>query len=374
MKNRPSLRRIFFRVMLWSLGAAAAAGFLAMLTASYEVVLRVAATAFATAVASGIMWRLEGLWDDAEKFVAGFLGMASTGICFLLSLLGIWMEGDEWRWWVTVAALGTTTPAAMGCLHLTSKRLTRFAGWVGLLVSCVVFVVWLFAVWLVTEPSGRWFGTVCALAGFGSLLTLCLVSVSRSSLVTWRWAGVACSALACVITLQTIWSSSSFPEFTARVVSVLTSVAIVVAHANLLLLVPLRPSQAWIRWGTIASAILTAACVDVVIIFELEGDNLMARLAGAMAIVAGCGSLALVILARYNQFSASPFAKRPVAVDPKTVQAMTIVCPRCGLRQAVTLGTAACRDCKLTIHIRVEVAEDPPVDPAAMGTEVWKRG
>ena len=138
--------------MLCSLGAAAVAGFLAVLASSYEVVGRVAATAFATALASGIMWRLEALLDDRDKAVSGLLGMSSTGVCFLLALFGIWAAGSEWRWWVTIWAVGMTTPAAMGCLQLTEKERTRFAGWVGLPISCVVLAVWLIAVWLVDMP------------------------------------------------------------------------------------------------------------------------------------------------------------------------------------------------------------------------------
>lgn len=51
----------------------------AMLTASYDVIGRVAATASATAVAAGIMWRLEVLLDDDAKFVSGLLGIVLVG-------------------------------------------------------------------------------------------------------------------------------------------------------------------------------------------------------------------------------------------------------------------------------------------------------
>ena len=123
MKTAVSLRHVYFQIMLWSLGVAAAAGFIAMLVASYDVVGRVAATAFATAAASGILWRLEAMVDDADKSVYGLLGMvAATGICYLLSLFGIWAEEDRWRWWLTVGALGITAPAAFGSLQLIAKR------------------------------------------------------------------------------------------------------------------------------------------------------------------------------------------------------------------------------------------------------------
>ena len=355
-----SRRRIFLRIMLWSLGVAAAAGFIAMLVASYEVVGRIVATALATAVASGIMWRLEALLDGKDKFASGLLGMASTGICFLLSLFGIWAEGNEWRWWGTVWALGMTTPAAMGCLLLIARRREYLAGLVGLVFSSVVLMVWLTAIWLVTGQSDRWYETVVAVAGYGTLITLCLISLSRSVRNVWRWAGVVSGAVGCVLTLQSIWSASPFPEPTVRIITILVSVAIVIVHANLSFLVPLKPAQAWIRWGAIASAILTAGFVDAIIVFDLQGDNMVARLAGATAIVAGCGSLALVILASYNRSVASTCTATPVAIDPTKIKMMTIVCPGCASRQTIAIGSARCPKCSLEIHIRVHAERSVP--------------
>jgi hypothetical protein len=83
VRNPAPLRHIFFQIMLWSLGVAAAAGFIAMLAANYNVVGRVAATASATAIASGIMWRLEAVLDHEGKFIprstADPAGMDSMG-------------------------------------------------------------------------------------------------------------------------------------------------------------------------------------------------------------------------------------------------------------------------------------------------------
>ena len=361
MKTPISLRHVYFQIMLWSLGVAAAAGFIAMLVASYDVVGRVAATAFATAAASGILWRLEAMLDDADKSVYGLLGMvAATGICYLLSLFGIWAEEDQWRWWLTVCALGITAPAAMGCCQLIAKRRDFLAGLVGMVFSCVVLIVSISAIWFVQRENDPWFETVAALTGYGVLITLCLISLSRTVRDVWRWSGTASAAMACVLNLQTIWSASPFPEPTIRIITILVSVAIVVVHANLSFLVPLRQPQAWIRWGTIASAILTAGFVDAIVVFELQGDTLAARLAGATAIVAGCGSLALVILARYNRFLVSPFTARPGEIDPTKIETMTVVCPCCGSRQTIALGEAQCRKCSLEIHIRVQAARSMP--------------
>ena len=77
----------------------------------------------------------------------------------------------------------------------------------------------------------------------------------------------------------------------------------------------------------------------------------------AMAIVAGCGSLALAILARYNKLVASPSPTGSDEVDPAKIEKMTVVCPRCELRQTVAIGGAQCSKCSLEIHIRVQAAQ-----------------
>jgi hypothetical protein len=361
MTTPKPLRRLFFQVMLWSLGAAAVAGFFAVLTASYDVVGRVAATAFATAVAAGIMWRLEALLDDDAKSVSGLLGMASTGICFLLSLLGIWAgEEDEWRWWVTICALAMTTPVAMGCLQLIAKGRELVAGLVGLAFSGIVLVLWLIPIWIATTDYAEWSATVAVVAGYAALATLCLISVSRSVRDAWRWAGVAAAAMGCLVSLQAIWDRKPVSDSTLDAVTVLVSVASVVAHANLTFLVPLRASQVWIRWATIASAVLTAGTIDAIAVFDWHSDTLAARFAGALAIVAVCGSLALAVLARYNKLGESTRPASPEGIDPAEIEKMTVVCPCCELQQTVPLGGAQCPKCALEIDIRVQAAKTVP--------------
>ncbi len=354
--SRP-LRRLFFRIMLWSLAAAAVAGFFAMMLASYDLVGRVAATALVTALASGVMWRLEALLDDEAKHIAGMLGMVSTGLCFLFALPGIWAAEDEWRWWVTIWALGMTTPVAMGCLQMVAKRREFVAGMVGLALSSVVLLLWLIPVWLVSDHSERWYGTAAVVAGYGALITLCLISFSHSVRDAWRWAGVAAAALGCVVSLQVIWDRGPASDSTVDAITLLVSVACVIAHANLTLLVSLKPPQVWIRWGAIGSAVLTAGAIDAIAVFDWHGDTLAARFAGAMAIVAGCGSLAIAVLARYNKLDESPAPARSEEIDPAQIEKMTVVCPCCQLQQTVTLGGAQCLKCSLEIDIQVRATQ-----------------
>ena len=95
MNSSLSLDSLPQRIMLWSLGAAAVAGLLAVMAGNYNVVGRVAATACVAALVSGTMWRLGGMLNDQNKRVIGLLGMSSAIACFLVALLAIWVARGQ---------------------------------------------------------------------------------------------------------------------------------------------------------------------------------------------------------------------------------------------------------------------------------------
>ena len=74
-------------------------------------------------------------------------------------------------------------------------------------------------------------------------------------------------------------------------------------------------------------------------------------LAGAAAIIAGSGTLALLILARINQRIV------PVAVTLADVREITLTCHRCRARQTVAIGSGKCGACGLVIQVRVQEPE-----------------
>jgi hypothetical protein len=134
------------------------------------------------------------------------------------------------------------------------------------------------------------------------------------------------------------------------------SLAAVVAHANALAWCPLKPAQRWLLWGTIGAGIATAGFVDLGRITIPWQEEMLGRLAGAMAIIAGCGTLALLVLARLNQRSV------PVAATLSDLRELTLTCPRCRARQTIAIGSGKCRGCGLVIRVRVE--EPEPEEPS----------
>ena len=156
---------------------------------------------------------------------------------------------------------------------------------------------------------------------------------------------MAASVVAGSMLVVDIWTWTTVSRDT---ITILTSVGLVVAHANMCVLIPLRTSQLWIRAGTIAAAILTAGCADALWILDIRGDSLVERVCGAATIAMGCGTLALAILLRYNRTTATE--------DAAVITKITIMCPRCQCKQTVALGDVRCSRCDLGLQIHVDTA------------------
>jgi Zn finger protein HypA/HybF involved in hydrogenase expression len=134
----------------------------------------------------------------------------------------------------------------------------------------------------------------------------------------------------------------------------LLSLGAVVAHANLCLVaVKLMTSQHWVRGGTIAAVVLTALMIVLYIaedkfpaVVPIDGD-MIGRFMEASGIIASCGTLALLVLARMN---------RKVDAEPESYELneVNLECPRCRKKQSLPTGDSTCPSCGLRISIRVE--------------------
>jgi hypothetical protein len=138
---------------------------------------------------------------------------------------------------------------------------------------------------------------------------------------------------------------------------VVVSFAAVVAHANVCLFVPLMQGQRWVRVVTILAAAATAVLIDALVVADERGRELPMgqNLAAAAGIIASCGSLALLVLARLNRH----LDRAPVLSE---VRELTVICPGCHKKQTVRVGDSACPTCLLKFHIRVEEPRCPTCD------------
>ncbi|MEE9296044.1 MAG: hypothetical protein V3W34_13930 [Phycisphaerae bacterium] len=354
------LRNVLLRAMLWSLAFAATTGVLAVLFQAGDLVWRVVGTGFTTALACGLMLPVSGMIDRKQSRAAGLLGMGAVIAEFLMALAVIWEAplhvfgvywGDEIG--LTMLILAVAVVVIVYLLQLKHAQYGLFAGRLGLYVTLATFVAFMIATWVPGRVfnNDKWWETGSAVVTLGALAAVSLIGAGCGERRDWRWAGVGASLVACAMWLFEIWIGHG-SDLGFVILSVLISLAAVVAHANLTYFCPLTPGQLWVRGGAIIAGTLTAGLIDLIIIdhrfsgIDLDED-LLGRLASASGIVTGCGTLALCVLARLN---------RKVDLESYVAELteMTVVCPRCRKKQLVHVGDSDCAGCGLRISIRVE--------------------
>jgi hypothetical protein len=357
METLVPFRRILLKGMLWSLGLTAAGGVLAVLVEQVDVVSRVIGMGLATAAACGALIPITMIVDRRDSRPAGLLGMTVIVLEYLTGLLLIWEvprhlfgRGLEDEFALTMVFVGLSAIIAMGLLRLRAVEVGRLAATVGLAATGAALASLLVSVWGPPGPQDDWMESGAALFVGGALATAALIGVTRNRRGTWQWLGVVAAVPVVCLWLSTVWLDL---HSDAGVIShaVFIALASVVAHANLLLLCPLPAAQHWLRRYTIAAGMLTAALavgiVTEVTLLDRFTFDLLHRLTAAVAIVTGCGTLAVLVLARvYRGVDFEP--------DLAELREIRLRCPRCRKMQTLELGDALCGSCGLRISVRVE--------------------
>ena len=351
------------RLVLWSLAVGAAAGMIGALIGSYSVVFRVMWTGFGAAIVAAFVKMMSRLVDREWTRLAGLFGMVAANVLFLLTLIAIW-QVDQMFLEVglipkTAAWLGTLTLPTVGLLCLARTNGSMVAGWIGVILIGHVCLLGLVLIFMEPQwPLDRNLGMSMAwIAGSGCLVVGSLVESARYR-TRWRWLGVVAAVMACVIGMVQIWGSYTFSyEMLLRnVVTNLIGVAIVVVFANIVLLIPLKQSQRWVRSATICAGIVTVVLIDLLVLYDVDDfDSVVSRLTGAVGIVTICGSLAILFLSILNRrMQLEPGSLVPVNV--------TMFCPGCNKKQKVAIGKSACVLCGLRIMLSVEEPRCPHCD------------
>jgi hypothetical protein len=200
----------------------------------------------------------------------------------------------------------------------------------------------------------------------GPLVVLGLVGAGKGDRMYWRWIGIACAAVAF---MAWTWGVVHDIYEGGELFVALVAVACVVAHAAVMLHIPLEGGARWLTWATVAAGALTGGAVAAAALLiwgEVSDDDdpvieLLVRLASAGAVLAGCGTLAVLVLARLTR-------KIPIPAQAvvKLTEA-TVLCPVCHRKQAVELGkgsagAARCGGCGLIMRVRFEEPHCPTCD------------
>ncbi len=353
-----NLRQILLRLMLWSLGIGAVLGAVAVLFTSYSVMWRVVSTCLVTALAALLILGCSMLMDKPRVRGAGLAGMVGVLLLFFLTLLLIWNAPRLFNIRRLDDCIALTIVFSIPLLIVLMLMLwarhgpvTRVTGNAGIVLVAAEFILLSLAIW--GEPLWRdddWYGTAAAFGVFGAVALAALVGAGRRDGRWWRWIGVVGSIVAFGMSIWGIWGN---PSENATLFAAIIAIAAYPAYANVLMLCPLKSGQGWLRMVTLAAALVTSVCIVSAVHFNYgPAYELLSRIGGAGAIIAACGTLALLVLARLNR--RADF--NPELTD---ITEISIVCPICRKKQTVALGDSACSSCGLQLHIRVEEPRCP---------------
>lgn len=354
--------QLCLRLMLWSLAVAAFLGVTAMFASDSGPVWHLLWTAFATACAAGLLWRLTRLADQPPTRLAGMFGMAAVLFDFLLILLLIWGHElfrmlherieDSLAWAAFFVPL--TAAPAVGFLAFWHHRTGWLAARAGSVVCVLVFCALMVATFHVGGrnyvPDEIWLGVAGTTALFGLVSVGCLVGAPRQRL--WRWAGVV-AALGAWLMLCVHVFHETHSRLGQTVFVLLVTLAVVAAYTNLCLMPTLSPIHEIVRRATRVAALVTALLLDALFlgdIHDLYSSDVvdgLTRLASASGIVTACGTVAIFVLTRLRK------AQPPPAFVAVSWVEVALTCPSCGHQQKVPLGESACAKCELEFSIRI---------------------
>lgn len=349
-----SLRRILLRVMLWCLGLAAGFGVLAVLLSWDETAWRIIGTMAVTAAAAALLMGSSWMSERKKWAAAGLFGMALVLAEWLMAMILIWelpeiFSTSPWRWEERVGLTmltGLVGLWAMAGLWASGYAPSRAAGRFTSVVAAVCSAIWLMAVW--DWPGWHTFHLFesgWVIAGFGALATLMLLDFAPSR--WWTWAGLLAALSATFLAVGSIWQDwrGGGGGFEAIV-----SISVLAAFWSLIRLVHVGRTARWLKAAVLALAWITTVAMDLMIVMDYQQMNadLLGRLATSAGILTGCGTLALLVLARLGRKAISPG-------EMPNITAITLVCPVCGKRATGDLGSCICRNCGM--GFRVELRE-----------------
>ncbi len=348
-----TIRRVLLRVVFGSLALAAGFGAAGVIFAGHDTLWRIVWTCAATAVGALLVLASSTLLEREETWPPGALSLALFVAEYLLNLGLIWDVFGQAQDQVglTVLFLALTGFPALVFIGTLGRPAARFAARVGLAACAASFLLLMSGTWgqgwgIRNFQHNHWFEVTGSLAPFAFLAVLALIGAGQDRR-HWRWAGVAAAAVAFsmatyAILLDIRQTSSAFV--------CLASLAAVVAHANAMVRVPLTSNQRWLLRATLGAAMTTAAFVDLGSITRPWQEEMLGRLAGAAAIMASCGTLALLVLARINGRTRRP------EFSLTDVRQVTIVCPRCNRKAPIALENGNCAACGLVIAVHLAAA------------------
>ena len=351
-----TVRKVLLRIVFASLALAALFGAAGVIFAGHDTLWRIVGTCAATAVGALLVLGSSSILEREETWPPGALSLVLFVGEYLLMLGLIWevFERAQDQAGLTLIFLALTGLPALVFVWTQRRPATLVAARFGLVACAVGFLLLMIGTWgrgWGTRNFGHnhWFEVSGWLAPFAVLAVFSLIGAGLDR-HHWRWAGVAAAAAA--FSMATYAILLDIRQASSLFVCIV-SVAVVVAHANAMVRVPLTSNQRWLLWATLGAAFAAAVFVDVGSITRPWQHEMLGRLAGAAAIVAGCGTLGLLVVARVNRQVSLP------EFSVADIREVALICPRCSRKQTIATESGTCAACGLGIAVRLVPARTP---------------
>lgn len=349
------LRRIMLWVMLGALGASGLMAVVGVLGNDIDQAWKMIGSGIDAVVAAGLMLAVCKLLDSEKMRKTGLFVLGMILVEFILVLLAFWDPLRNWmvrdsneRQALTALLFAVVAIPAIVFFHVRQLRGGALSGFLGMVCCAAAYAFFLYAIW-----SGAWMGDSektfetgwgIWFFGFGSAANCAGAGTDRRH---WRWVGLAASVVVLVVGIQEIVSDTN--QFSNLFIASAT-LGILIGHANIVFLCKLKKRQEWLRLGTVASALFAGATFDYAAIGK-GGLDVVWRVASAAGICAGCGTVAVAILAAFNRRPA------PQGGDGIEATEIAVVCPNCRGKQVVGLergiGESACAGCGMIFSVRM---------------------
>ena len=248
----------------------------------------------------------------------------------------------------TLGVLALHSALAMACADALERRWWPALSRLGLILFAFNFFFFIGVIWLTSSEDWiiREILTTLVMIGYYALAIPPAALRERGRWRAAAYAGLGVCLIGFLMVLIAIWASDAESEMFARATGTAAILAGAFSHTCILGRIQLERKYAWIIKGTLGCLWLVALLLSHAILIDVYEDFLV-RVIAAAGVLAGCGTLTLVILVSLKRV-------RKIERLESSDRVVELTCPRCAERQSLPVGDAKCGACGLKIRIEIE--------------------
>ena len=248
----------------------------------------------------------------------------------------------------SLGVLALHSALAMACADALERRWWPALSRIGLVLFALNFCFFIAVIWLTIggDTIIRETLTTLVLIGYYALALPPAALREQRRWLGAAYAGLAASVIGFGMVVLAIWASEVTSDTYVRATGSLAIIAGALAHTCLLGRIQIEPKFSWIVLGTLACLWLVAVLLCYLILTNYL-DDFLVRATTAAGVMAGCGTLTLVILVSLKRV-------KKIERLESSARSIELACPRCARRQSLPVGDTKCEECGLKIRIEIE--------------------